>query len=243
MAEILHLMGRTSDAIVALRAGIGAVGRQPGDARRRGRLAELLAEREGPEVVLRELEDARTACAHELAQSANTDAEQILREQSVMLATRLVLFLADHGIALHEAQLLADGTLDSARQTRLSLSRLAECEDACGWVAYREGKFGEAIHHFEAALDYSGGDALEWAHLALGLEAKSAANGTRNARRTKLEDLNRARDVWQQLLERFPDSTWAARAEEHLGRIPERPHAPMPLVTNHTGAPVHGGIP
>ena len=45
---------------------------------------------------------------------------------------------------LDEARLLAEGALKSARQV-LEPGRMALCEDACGWVAYRQGRLEEAV--------------------------------------------------------------------------------------------------
>ncbi|MFC9328720.1 hypothetical protein [Kitasatospora sp. NPDC057015] len=230
-AEVLHLLGRTKDAVVALRAALAAGGSCPGDARRHDRLAELLAEEECPEAVVQALEDAGTACAHELARSRGTDDEMPLRARMVMLTMRQAQYLADQGTRLDQANLLAEGALQRARRARLDSGQLADCEDACGWIAYRRARFDEAIAHFEAALDTSRGKSGEWAHLALSLEARAAgANGSRPERQRRVDDLNRARDIWQQIIERFPHSPEAATAAEHLRRLPDRPHAPMPLV-------------
>ncbi|MEV4561400.1 hypothetical protein AB0K51_31055 [Kitasatospora sp. NPDC049285] len=233
-AEILHLLGDNKGAVAALRAALAADCGGPGEARRRDRLAELLAEEECPDAVLRAFEEARAACAKELTRSAGTDDARRLRGRRVMLAMRQAGYLAEQGIRLEQAQRLADEELGRARHAGLGRGQLADCEDTCGWIAYRRGRFDEAIPHFEAALDRSGGNPAEWAHLALSLEARAArATGTRHDRQRREDDLNRARDIWQQVVDKFPNSAEAATtAEQGLQRLPERPHPPMPLVPN-----------
>ncbi|WP_157537250.1 tetratricopeptide repeat protein [Kitasatospora azatica] len=233
-AEILHLLGRTKAAIVALRAALAADRGGVGEARRLDRLAELLTEEECPDAVLQALEEARTACTKELTRNVGTDDERQLRSRRVMVTMRQAAYLAEQGIRLDHAQRLANDELRRAQHARLDAGQLADCEDTCGWIAYRRGRFDEAIPHFEAALDRSGGNATEWAHLALSLEARAAgANGTRHNRHRHEDDLNRARDIWQQIVDKFPNGLVAATtAGQHLQRLPERPHPPMPLVAN-----------
>ena len=113
-------------------------------------------------------------------------------------------FYAEQGIRLDEARLLAQGALQSARRV-LEPSRMAVCEDACGWVAFRQGRLDEAVDLLQDAVEHSGGHAQQWAHLARALEARDDPEG-----------IERARDIWQQIAEQFPHSGTAEQARRHL---------------------------
>ncbi|WP_330342260.1 tetratricopeptide repeat protein [Streptomyces sp. NBC_00557] len=97
------------------------------------------------------------------------------------------------------------------------------CEESHGWVAYREGRIREAVELLERAVEHSGGHAREGAHLACALEARSRHFWRRR------NDIDRARDVWQQVLDRFPRSPAAAQARHHMDLLPKHPHPPGPL--------------
>jgi tetratricopeptide (TPR) repeat protein len=203
LANVLDLLGRSDDAIVALRS-IGGSARQPGAGRHHEWIAHLIAGREQPWEVEQELLEALDACAARLTTYRGTDEERPLRAALVILTARLAMFYAEQGIRLDEARLLAEGALKSARRV-LEPSRMAVCEDACGWVAFRQGRLDEAVDLLEDAVEHSGGHARQWAHLAQALEARDDPEGTEHAR-----------DIWQQIAEQFPHSKTAEQAHRHL---------------------------
>ncbi len=223
LATVLDLLGRSDDAIVALRA-ISGTTEQPHAAQHHERIAHLMAQCEQPSEVERELLEAQKACYARMARSRGKDEEKELCVVQVTLTARLAMFYAEQGIKLDEARLMADGALQSASHI-LDPGGLAKCEDARGWVAYREGRPREAVRFLESAVEHSGGNAQEWAHLASALEARSMS-------RRGHQDLDRARDVWQQILERFPHSPAAEQARHHLDLLPERLHPPRPLASH-----------
>ncbi|MDX3523232.1 tetratricopeptide repeat protein [Streptomyces scabiei] len=203
LANVLDLLGRSDDAIVALRS-IGGSVRQPGAGRHHEWIAHLIAGREQPWEVEQELLEAQDACAARLTTYRGTDEEHPLRAALVILTARLAMFYAEQGIRLDEARLLAEGALKSARRV-LEPTRMAVCEDACGWVAFRQGRLDEAVDLLEDAVEHSGGHARQWAHLAQALEARDDPEGT-----------DHARDIWQQIAEQFPHSKTAEQAHRHL---------------------------
>ncbi|MDX3614343.1 tetratricopeptide repeat protein [Streptomyces europaeiscabiei] len=203
LANVLDLLGRCDDAIVALRS-IGATGRQSGAGRHHEWIAHLIAGREQPWEVEQELLEAQDACAARLTEFRGTDEEPPLRAALVILTARLAMFYAEQGIRLDEARLLAEGALQSARRV-LEPSRMAVCEDACGWVAFRQGRLDEAVDLLQDAVEHSGGHAQQWAHLARALEGRDDPEG-----------IERARDIWQQIAEQFPHSGTAEQARRHL---------------------------
>ncbi|MEH0432687.1 tetratricopeptide repeat protein [Streptomyces stelliscabiei] len=208
LANVLDLLGRSDDAIVALRS-IGGSVRQPGAGRHHEWIAHLIAGREQPWEVEQELLEAQDACAARLTAYRGTDEEAPLRAALVILTARLAMFYAEQGIRLDEARLLAEGALKSARRV-LEPSRMAVCEDACGWVAFRQGRLDEAVDLLEDAVEHSGGHAQQWAHLAQALEARDDPEGT-----------DHARDIWQQIAEQFPHSETAEQAHRHLDLLAE----------------------
>lgn len=222
LATVLDLLGRSNEAIVALRA-IGA--KQPDAARHHELIAHLMATSEQPWEVERELLEAHQACSARLERSRGTDEEQALRAALVTLTARLARFYAVQGIKLKESHLMADDALRSASGV-LDPGRLAICEDARGWVAYREGRLREAVGLLQKAVEHSGGDPQEWAHLAYALEARSRRHFWHRRR-----DVDTARDIWQQVLDHFPGSPAAEQARHHLDLLPEHLHPPRPLAS------------
>ncbi|MDX3846695.1 tetratricopeptide repeat protein [Streptomyces europaeiscabiei] len=203
LAHVLDLLGRCDDAIVALRS-IGGTARQSGADRHHEWIAHLIAGREQPWEVEQELLEAQDACAARLTEFRGTDEEPPLRAALVILTARLAMFYAEQGIRLDEARLLAEGALQSARRV-LEPSRMAVCEDACGWVAFRQGRLDEAVDLLQDAVEHSGGHAQQWARLARALEARDDPEG-----------IEGARDIWQQIAEQFPHSGTAEQARRHL---------------------------
>ncbi|MET7298542.1 hypothetical protein [Embleya sp. NPDC005575] len=223
LATVLDLLGRSDEAIVALRA-IGGTTEQPNTSQHHERIAHLMAGSEQPREVEQELIEAREACSARLKGSHGADEEYTLHAALVSLTAGLAMFYAEHGINLARAHELADESLASAPGV-LDLGGQAVCEDAGGWVAYREGRIGEAVDLLEKAVKDSGGDAQEWAHLACALEARSLR--LRHRRR----DTDHARDIWQHIVEHFPRSPVAEQARQHLDLLPEHLHPPKPLLS------------
>ncbi|MEU6669240.1 hypothetical protein [Streptomyces sp. NPDC046727] len=223
LATVLDLLGRSDEAIVVLRA-VSGMPEQPHAAQHHERIAHLLAQCERTSEVGGELIEAQRACYARMNRVRGTDEEKKLRVAQVTLTARLAMFYAEQGIRLDEARLIADGALKGASNI-LDPGGLAKCEDARGWVAYREGRAREAVRFLESAVEHSGGDAQEWAHLASALEARSLS-------RRGHQDIDRARDIWQQILERFPHSPAAEQARHHLDLLPERLHPPRPLASH-----------
>ncbi|MFH8937076.1 hypothetical protein [Streptomyces griseosporeus] len=259
IADLYHLLGRREEEISSLSAYTGQAD-QSDDGRLHARIADLLLHRAHPEEIEHQLVKAQSACMRELERKIGTDDERRLRDDAVTLATRIALFYADQRIKLDEARYYAEGARIHARGP----TQLAICEDAYGWVAYQEGDPLEAIQHLEIALRYSGGDAQQWAHLALALEAKAdlprfrrmlavtlevksilphirkelalAIEDKTNPPRFRRElasrnrDLDRAKDIWQHVIEQFPSSCSAALAREHLDHLPTHRHMSTPLI-------------
>ncbi|MFB7225942.1 hypothetical protein [Streptomyces sp. NPDC056227] len=222
LATVLDLLGRPDEAIVALRT-IGGTAEQPHAAQHHERIAHLMTGSEQPWEVERELLEAQEACSARLETSRGADEEHVLRAMMVTLTARVAMFYAEQGIKLEKAHQMAENALKSA--SRRDPGRLAICEDARGWVAYREGQLGEAIGLLERAVEHSAGDAQERAHLACALEARSRRLWHRR------RDVDRARDHWQQVLDHFPHSPAAEQARHHLDLLPERLHPPRPLAS------------
>ncbi|MEV0636381.1 tetratricopeptide repeat protein [Streptomyces sp. NPDC050619] len=225
IADILLLLGRVDEAIIILRASTDQSGRSY-DGLRHARLANLMAQRVQPEEIEQELNIAQTACINEINRKKGTDEEKKLRDELVELTTQLALFYADQQVKIDEAHWAADGALEKARGP----AQLSMCFDTYGWVAYQEGNPKAAIRYLEAALKHSGGEARQWAHLAFALEARSTLPRARRLAYSRTRDLDRARDVWLHIVNHFPASDWSCTAKEHLDRIPEHTHLPMPLV-------------
>ncbi|MFD5122701.1 tetratricopeptide repeat protein [Streptomyces sp. NPDC058385] len=232
LATVLDLLGRASEAIVALRAIDGTLQR-PDAAQHHERIAHLMARGEQPCEVERELIAAQEACSARLDRSHGADEEQALRAALVTLKARLAMFYAEQGIQLKKAHRMAKSALKSA-PGNLDPGGLAVCEGASGWVAYREGRVREAVPLLEKAVEHSVGDAQEWAHLALALEARSVSR-----RGHKYKDLDRARDIWQQILEHCPRSPAAEQARHHLDLLPQHLHPPRPLASRGLKVTAH----
>ncbi|MET8806264.1 hypothetical protein [Streptomyces sp. NPDC004546] len=232
LATVLDLLGRSDEAVRALRAIVGTR-RQPDAFRIHERIADLMAGSEPLREVEQELLKAQQACSARLDTCRGTDEERMLRTALVTLTARLAMFYAEHGIKLDEAHLMADGALRSALSI-LDPSGLATCEDVRGWIAYREGDFPEAVTLLEKAVEHSGGDAREWAHLACALEARARARTRRPWHRPR--DIDRARDIWRDVLEHFPSTPAAAQAGHHLDLL-EPPLARAARLLRPAGSP------
>jgi tetratricopeptide (TPR) repeat protein len=228
IADVLHLMDRTDDEISTLRITTSAAGATD-DGHRHARLADLLSRRARTDEAQHELEDALDACADELGRSRGTDREARLKDESVRLTTKLAVSYAEHRVRLDEASLLVVGAHAEAHGP----AQRALCEDAYGWVAYHDGKVGEAIRHLTDSLECSGGEAQGWSHLAQVLEARAEMPVVRKGLHSRTRDLDHAHDIWQHVVERFPLSDEACLARTLLERLPEHRHAPVRLLGRH----------
>ncbi|MEW2256900.1 hypothetical protein [Streptomyces sp. NPDC047869] len=229
LATVLSLLGRSREAITALRSITDALDRTH-RVQHHERIARLMARGEQPLEVERELIMAQRACRDRLRQARGTDEEQVLDAALVSLKAQLAMFYAEQGIKLRKAHRMARNALRTAPSSLDPVSR-ALCEDARGWVAYREGRVRKAVRSLEDAVEHSAGDAREWAHLALALEARSTS-----LLGHKEKHLDRARDIWQQILEQCPRSPAAEQARQHLNLLPDHLHRPRPLASRGLGA-------
>ena len=228
LATVLNLLGRSREAIAALRS-IGDAPDRAHSVQHHERIARLMARGEQPLEVEQELITAQRACRDRLKQCRGTDEEQVLGAVLVSLKAQLAMFYAEQGIKLKKAHRMARNALRTAPSS-MDPARLAVCEDARGWVAYREGRVRQAVRLLEDAVEHSAGDAQEWAHLALALEARSTSllgHGEKH--------LDRARDIWQQILEQCPRSPAAEQARHHLNLLPDHLHRPRPLASRGLG--------
>ncbi|MFF0777673.1 hypothetical protein [Streptomyces sp. NPDC003720] len=228
LATVLALLGRSREAIAALRS-IGDTSDRTHCVHHHERIARMLARGEQPLEVERELITAQRACRDRLRQTRGTDEEQVLEAALVSLKAQLAMFYAEQGIKLRKAHRMARNALRTA-PTSLDPASRAVCEDARGWVAYREGRVRQAVRLLRVAVEHSAGDAQEWAHLALALEARSTSplgHGKKH--------LDRARDIWQQILEQCPQSPAAEQARHHLDLLPDHLHRPRPLTSRGLG--------
>ncbi|MFG3206697.1 hypothetical protein [Streptomyces sp. NPDC048192] len=224
LATVLALMGRAREAIVALRC-VGDADEPSHAAQHHERIARLLARGDQPLEVEQELRAAQQACRARLKNARGSDDEQALWTDLVRLRAQIAMFYAEQGIKLKEAHHMAKTARRAAPRVK-DAHALALCEEARGWVAYREGHVHKAVRRLKNAVEHSAGDAQEWAHLALALEARSTS---RLGRRKK--DLDQARDVWQQVIDQCPEGPAAEQARHHLALLPEHPHRPRPLAS------------
>jgi len=171
IAVIYHRLGRTDEAIAALRATVSSIPR-PGDARRHADLAHLLSATGQSDDAAQELGSALIVYAAEISDSSDDQEEsRKLKVEMIRQTVHLAFLFAEKEVKLDEARLLAEGARNAARHAPgLDSATLSECEDAYGWAAYRLGRLDESIDCLEMASDHAVGNLQASAHLALALE-------------------------------------------------------------------------
>jgi tetratricopeptide (TPR) repeat protein len=232
----VHLNGlkQAEDALAEQRVATQLGKGLPGDSSRHLDLAEMLADHGDFSEAESEYKSAKAASEHELV-GATDDARKSVMAAVAQAANGLAWFYAERHTELDDAQRLAAEAVKAASQSG-DPQLIANCIDTRGWIAYRSGHADQAVADFSQALQ-SLGNAERWGHLALALETRSLLRHEREDRR---RDINRAADIWQHIIDNFPDAVWSQRSHRHLARLQRQPHVPARLV--ESDGPAEGAL-
>lgn len=222
----VHLNGlkQTEDALAEQRVAAQLGKGLPGDSARHLDLAGMLADHGDFSEAESEFISAKAASEHELA-GATDEARNSVMAVRAQAANGLAWFYAERLTKLDDARRLAANAVEAASQSG-DPELIANCIDTRGWIAYRSGHANQAVADFSQALQ-SLGNAERWGHLALALEMRSLLRHEHEGRR---RDINRAADIWQHIIDNFPDAVWSERSHRHLARFQRQPHVPSRLV-------------
>jgi len=230
LAVRLNDLKQAEDALAEQRVATQLGKGLPGDSARHLDLAYMLANHGDFGEAEGEFISAKAASEHELA-GATDGARKSAMAALAEAANGLAWFYAERHMKLDDARRLAAEAVKAASQDG-DPELIANCIDTRGWIAYRSGHADQAVADFSQALQ-SLGSAERWGHLALALEARSLVWHEQEGRR---RDINRAADIWQHIIDNFPDAVWSERSHRHLARLQQRPHVPAQLVEGDESA-------
>jgi tetratricopeptide (TPR) repeat protein/HAMP domain-containing protein len=222
----VHLNGlkQTEDALAEQRVAAQLGKGLPGNSGRHLDLAGMLADHGDFSEAESEFISAKAASEHELA-GATDEARRSVMAVRAQAGNGLAWFYAERLTKLDDARRLAADAVGAALQSS-DPQLIANCIDTRGWIAYRSGHADQAVADFSQALQPLG-NAERWGHLALALEMRYLLRHEQEDRR---RDINRAADIWQHIIDNFPDAVWSERSHQHLARLQRQPHVPARLI-------------
>lgn len=220
LAETLTDLGRTDEAISEY-ALAGQLAKDAGD-RLRPQLADIHAQRADLCTRQRAFVEAERELRGLLkCVAAEVDVrDRDARWRAAGAENALAWFLVEQWIRLDEAVELATQAIEHAQhieddQDPVAHDLLAMCLDTRGWAYFRLGRTQEAIMDLERAVAKAP-NAERWAHLATALAAQCSLPPDTGQR-----DAERARAIWSHIIERYPNSPFAAKARERQGAATE----------------------